>query len=515
MNEDFPVESQVNRTKQSSFRKRTDRVFLVCLFSLAFVSLWPIWGVRFLPMQDYPQHLFISKILATYNDPAYDWHANYTVDLRPTPYSLSYIFKNLIARVVGLETAGRIFLSLYLGFIALLVVLLRKRHRTAGEPWVLLILFPLLFNQIYYLGFENYLISIPILFLCIEHLDRFADRKISAKFITIHSFLLVFLFAAHPYTLLVYIVFCLATASMRLPDRGAFWRAIAPATILCAIFIAWYINSSAKLDPSRYANYGLWWWPMEGTLLYYLLPFTGMRITEGVNLMVMTTWILLFAIILLEGIQRKERFSLPLKELRLFLLTSIGYFVLPFGVVQYSYFNLRLAPLSYILLCIIFSRIPIKKWQGIMLTVLAAFLVVSSVNLGRAVSSETEEILPVLKKMEPNALILPLFFDSSSAELDPLFFNRFHSHDHDYYHVIVGGGANPFNIRNPFFPVQFWNYVSLPFPVTPEKFTWESHGVNYRYILTRGASQNFTGRLQKESRLILRSGKWTLFERQY
>ena len=512
MTETFPVESQGKKIGQPSFLKRADRVFFICLFSLACISLWPIWGVHFLPMQDYPQHLFISKILATYNDPVYDWHTYYAVDLRPTPYSLSYIFKNLLARVVGLETAGRILLSLYVGFIALLVVLLRKRHGTAGEPWPLLLLFPFLFNQIYYLGIENYLIAIPILFLCIEHLDRFADRKISAKSITIHSLLLVFLFAAHPYTLLVYIVFCLATASIRLPDRGAFWRAIAPATILCVIFTAWYLYFSAKLDPAHYDYYGLSWWSLKGTLLYYLLPFTGMRITAGVNWMVMTTWTLLFAVILFEGIQRKEWFSLPVKEVRLFLLTSIGYFVLPFGAGHYSYFNLRLAPISYILLCIIFSRIPLKRSKGIILTVLAAFLVVYSLNLGRSVSSETEEILPVLKKMEPNALILPLLFEASSTELDPLFFHQFHSHDHDYYHVLVGGGANPFNIRNPFFPVQFKKYLSLPFPATPEKFTWESHGVNYRYILTRGASQDFTGRLQKESRLVLRSGEWTLFE---
>jgi hypothetical protein len=77
MTESFPVESQGNKTGQPSFRKSTDRVFLVCLFSLAFVSLWPIWGVHFLPMQDYPQHLFISKVLATYNEPTYDWHAYY------------------------------------------------------------------------------------------------------------------------------------------------------------------------------------------------------------------------------------------------------------------------------------------------------------------------------------------------------------------------------------------------------------------------------------------------------
>jgi len=116
--------------------------------------------------------------------------------------------------------------------------------------------------------------------------------------------------------------------------------------------------------------------------------------------------------------------------------------------------------------------------------------------------------------MEPNALILPLLFDASSTELDPYFFSEFHLHDHNYYHVLVGGGANPFLFHNQMMPVQFQKYASLPFPATPEEFTWESHGVNYRYILTRGSSQDFTGRLQKESRLVLQSGKWTLFEHQ-
>ena len=367
------------------------------------------------------------------------------------------------------------------------MVLLRKRHGTAGEPWPLLLLFPFLFNQIYYLGIENYLIAIPILFLCIEHLDRFAGRKTSVKSISIHALLLVFLFAAHPYTLLVYIVFCLATTSIHLPDRWAFLRAIAPATILCAIFIAWYLYFSAKLDPVRYDYYGLSWWSLKGTFLYYLLPFTGMRITGGVNWMVMNTWTFLFAIILFEGIQRKEWFSLPLKEMRLFLLTSIGFFVLPFGAGHYSYFNLRLAPISYILLCIILSRIPIKRSQGIILTVLAAFLVISSLNLGRAVSSETEEILPVLKKMEPNALILPLIFDASSAELDPLFFYQFHSHDHDYYHVLVGGGANPLNIRNPFSPHNSRNRYLCPIRPPRRSSHGNPTGAIHQYILTRGA----------------------------
>jgi hypothetical protein len=34
------------------------------------LSLWPVWRFRFPAMQDYPHHLFISYVLATFNDPS-------------------------------------------------------------------------------------------------------------------------------------------------------------------------------------------------------------------------------------------------------------------------------------------------------------------------------------------------------------------------------------------------------------------------------------------------------------
>ncbi len=52
------------------FLKRIERHpdFYAAVILLAALSLWPVWSVRFLPMQDYPQHLFIAYVTATFED---------------------------------------------------------------------------------------------------------------------------------------------------------------------------------------------------------------------------------------------------------------------------------------------------------------------------------------------------------------------------------------------------------------------------------------------------------------
>ncbi len=57
---------------------------------LTIISLWPIWSVRFPPMQDYPQHLSQVQILSEYSNPDYDYKDNFSADLKPVPYATFY-----------------------------------------------------------------------------------------------------------------------------------------------------------------------------------------------------------------------------------------------------------------------------------------------------------------------------------------------------------------------------------------------------------------------------------------
>jgi len=141
--------------------------------------MWPIWSVRFLPMQDYPQHLFIAYVTATFEDPSLAWGRFYLADLAVRPYRLAYLIERFLASFFDIEVAGKLVIS---GVIILTSIFVAKNaEKCSGKdaPWGLLVLFPLIFNQFFYLGFQSYLLSLPILFLALMDLDSFTVRRAS------------------------------------------------------------------------------------------------------------------------------------------------------------------------------------------------------------------------------------------------------------------------------------------------------------------------------------------------
>jgi len=106
-----------------------------------------------------------------------------------------------------------------------------------------------------------------------------------------------------------------------------------------------------------------------------------------------------------------------------------------------------------------------------------------------------------------------LVFDNNTPELENSF--DMHLHDHDYYHVLVGGGLSPYIIKNPLFPVHYKTGIDLPAPgeYSPHLFAWDLHADQYEYFLIRsGADANIFYWPDKIA-LIGSSGKWLLFRR--
>lgn len=71
----------------SNEKRQEYALYGVCVATLVGLCMWPIWGVRFLPMQDYPQHLFLSYVLSAFDDPSMNWAVHYTehIERAPTP----------------------------------------------------------------------------------------------------------------------------------------------------------------------------------------------------------------------------------------------------------------------------------------------------------------------------------------------------------------------------------------------------------------------------------------------
>src|SRR6185437_5090436 len=86
----------------------------------------------------------------------------YTLRLRPVPYILFYLVIHLLMFIVSIETANKIFLTIYLLLFPLSILMVARALRRS--PWLALGGFALAFNQTWIYGFESYLMATCFLF---------------------------------------------------------------------------------------------------------------------------------------------------------------------------------------------------------------------------------------------------------------------------------------------------------------------------------------------------------------
>ncbi|MCM0082906.1 hypothetical protein L4X63_15030 [Geomonas sp. Red32] len=481
--------------------------FLAAVIFFTAFSLWPIWTIRFLPMQDYPQHLFLSHLAATYHDPAFNWPANYTVDFGFRPYHLWYLAMAVLTLAVKAEVAGKILVSLYILLVSRLALKLRQLSPGTGEPWGALLLFPFAFNQMYYLGFPNFILTLPLVFLALLDLDSFS---LSDGRLIRHGALCLVIFLAHPYAALVYMVLATVWVCPFPPLRRDNVARLLPALVMAIVFAAWYLTSNEASSAPTKVPWGISWWPLRRTVAFYLLPFTGMRISHGCDWMTIAVWSVLA--VTLGRLLWLSRVGTPRRLLAVYIATTAGFLVLPFYAGFYTYFNLRLAPFSYFAMVLAMTSVPVPPRSRVGLIGAVALLLFSSSEIHRAVAAETESILPVLSAMKKNAAVLPLIADGSSRRLDATFFSQAHDHDTDYYHLLVGGGVSPTLFPNAMMPVQLRDGSSLPLPDPVATFSWERHGACYDYLLARNPMPGLRAILAEHCTLKAVSGPWELYK---
>jgi hypothetical protein len=239
-----------------------------------------------------------------------------------------------------------------------------------------------------------------------------------------------------------------------------------------------------------------------------------MRWFDGVDKLSIVLWMGIGALgvhAFLAGRQEVGKFSI--RCLVFFILTIIAVFVLPFGKGPYSFISVRVAPVSYFLLAILIGRLKFKGvWRSVFILFVAAVLIQSVIKQGR-VSAEIQKIVPIVERIPPNSRILPLVFDNDSPELENSF--DMHLHDHDYYHLLVGGGLSPYIIKNPLFPVYYKAEVNLSAPgeYTPGLFKWEEHSAEYEYFMVRAAPDAMIEYAAEKMKLMDHSGSWCLFKK--
>lgn len=466
------------------------------------LALFSVWSSRFLPLQDYPQHLFIAFAAATADTPVFDWQNYYSINLRLAPYNLCYLFIAGLAKFVSIEAAGKAFISLILGLYAVFA-LTQKRSSTGATPWPLVLLFPVFFNQIFYFGFLNYLLALPILLFALRDAERVSKFPLTLAGLAGHVLLVLLVFLTHPFAFVIYLVFGGWVLLFSLPDRAALKRLFFIYVASGLLFVAWYLQLPSPDGPSAFA----WASLVEESLPFFLLLFTGMSTAFFESTATLTLWIIILVALSAGAYQLRGQFRFNRLYVALAASALVLFFILPFHFGYYAVFNFRLAPVVYLLVLLLLSAIPLPRANIVVLVIASIALLVIANQRHRDFSDEAVTILPLLEKMQGNASVLPVYIDARSEILDKKFFYQIHSHDHYYYHTLVGGGFSPTLFPNPMLPLQYKPGLPLP----DRSSTLFELQYNYDYVLVRRPSRELFNTMKEQLMLLEQSGDWVVF----
>jgi len=177
-----------------------------------------VWGFRYQPGLDLPQHAHLFGLLANFHDPELGAGAFYDFQLF-TPYLLTYVVGTLLALVIGAIPATKALL--FLIALGTPYTLLRWLRAIGGETAFAFWGFVLAFGYAYVWGFISFGAALPVAFLCLEAWSRAPTGSAWRSTSTLAA-LMVALFFTHAVTFLL-VALSLGLSTL-VHGRTAFWR---------------------------------------------------------------------------------------------------------------------------------------------------------------------------------------------------------------------------------------------------------------------------------------------------
>ena len=193
----------------NSSEKFSNKIVIVIIGTAWIVHLAMIWIYRFVPATDYPEWLYQANILAHYSDPAYQFSRWYELILVPVPNGGFILPLAILATLLPIEFAGKLFLSLYVLVFPLAVRYYFRSIDNKSSHWLISIL--LLFNISFLNGNFAFLFGFCLFLFTIGFLERTKAHSSQLPHIII-ILLVIALFFAHAvcaFVFLIYLVVCI------------------------------------------------------------------------------------------------------------------------------------------------------------------------------------------------------------------------------------------------------------------------------------------------------------------
>lgn len=447
------------------------------------MAVVPLWVGRFLPLFDYPAHLIVPAAMLHASDPAARIFELYDHHIGLNPNSLHYAFTWALARVLPLEVASKVFLSLAVAALPWAMVFALQ---TFGRDWRLAFLaVPLCYSRAFWYGFVGHCAALS-LSLVVLSLVAVQVRTPSRRTATWLALMMLVLPFAHFFTMLVTFGAAVVVAVRERGFRSL--PAAAPVLVGPAVMVPWFL--SALEHPTGRPNiegqaFALWGGPRDllAMLSHWFMDGYANHLDEAVAVTAIVVLALLF-ILPAFGEHSKVTSVVPLT---LALVFALGYFVLPFELhrpFEWWAMNVRLIPMAYLWLVVAvpISTLTVGGRRLLIPLVGVTVFYFGYVAFDFARFNRREAGLSVvLEKVPKGASVLGLF----TGYREPMHYMHFEHFYASAYAVVRGGGVSaPFTS----IPQAWWNPKAVPaHPIGGDaaRFSFAEHGAGFSHFLVR------------------------------
>ncbi len=476
------------------------RIPIALILTAALLPVIYLWKAEYLPLIDYPNCLARVKIIKSIGTvPFYSGY--FTTNFFSGPFPIPDIIFDLFATKLFFflpgDTAGRIFLTLYV-FLSIGSVLLLAKETEADEEVVLLAYLPVLYGLFFNMGLMNYMFSIPLVFLAMVSLIRFGKRG-RLFYLAIFLCLCMLVYISHLFSFFVLFLFVI----LYLPGSDIKMKRIIFSTAVVFIFFALLYLDRADLS--------MRWHPIGVRYKLLIMPLYFLSYPVNYLDAVSGTMVLVFycaGVISLFVISRVERKRFLVAATVLFAF----YLLLPFSGAGGSLVDVRVLPYAFLVLLVSFG----KAGKGrrvvpvIFFCIAFAIKAYGSFSYYSAFEKEFPVSLSCMEKVEKGSTVLPVVANSDS-NINPYgnsWGYLFVSKEIMVPYVFAGRHQPVKYSRELFAPSCLWGYKKEY--KEPPGF-WERLEKTYDYIIVYGDNKKLEGAVGNFSSEICRTDKVSLF----
>lgn len=502
-------------------RLSRDRLLVAALALAWLAALSPLARARFLPWFDFPAHLVHIGIWHRLPDPSWHYQDFYRPSLHLIPYWGYWFPVHLLAYVLPIELANKVYLSLYAAALPASVIVLGKRF--GRSPWIGLLAFPLVWSWALSYGFIGYSMAWALALCTLAWIDLCLDGLTAGRL----AVLLALALATYFTHFLPWLVMGICAAPLLLLRLRPIGRSLPIAAALLSTAALAAANLRRAADANLYgiaASGGVHLGMIEGRSE---LPMDAIRMIPKRVLMGMTGggegWalagLMATAVLLLVTARRRGAGRFARRDLLPIAWTGIalaGYLIVPFYLFRPVHWwnagGRLVAPA--VLFGLLALRGPIEGRMRWLLAPAFACAIFFPIALGgrfAAFDGRLAGLVRLMERVPRGASTLTVIVGDATdpalpPELQP--WRAVHS-----YPQFLRGGFDPHQYRNGF-PFRLIEGRELPAPswLDPEVVKPEV-AARYDFVLTRGEHEDgeVFGAIAPRPSPVARDGMFRLY----